>query len=76
MEQSYRCTSPDVQVIDTTGAGDAFIGGLATRLRLGDDLTAAATYAVAVASISVTQPGTMPSYPAAAALATLSIAPG
>ena len=62
-------------VTDTTGAGDAFVGGLATRLRLGDDLRAAAAYAVAAASSSVRHPGTMPSYPTAASLDGLGSAP-
>ena len=50
---------PVGEVLDTTGAGDAFIGALATRLREGDDLDEAAGFAVRVASFSVTQPGTI-----------------
>lgn len=65
---SYHCPAPSVPATDTTGAGDAFIGGLATRLRLGDELRAAATYAVSVASFSVRHAGTMPSYPTTADL--------
>lgn len=50
------------EVVDTTGAGDAFIGALATRLRDGDDLEAAARFAVRVASFSVSRPGTIPTF--------------
>ena len=50
------------EVVDTTGAGDAFIGALATRLREGDDLDDAARFAVRVASFSVTRPGTIPAF--------------
>jgi ribokinase len=50
------------KVVDTTGAGDAFIGALATRLRDGADLEDAATFAVRVASFSVSRPGTIPTF--------------
>jgi ribokinase len=64
-----HCPSPQVPVADTTGAGDAFIGALASRLRAGEDLANAAAFAVCAASISVTRQGTMPAYPVAAELA-------
>lgn len=63
-----HCPAPAVPIADTTGAGDAFVAGLAVRLRLGDDLASAAAFAVAVASVSVSREGTMPSYPTAAEL--------
>jgi ribokinase len=50
-------------VVETTGAGDAFNGGLATALAEGCDLIEATTFACAVAGISVTRPGTAPSMP-------------
>jgi ribokinase len=50
------------QVVDTTGAGDAFIGALVWRLREGDDLESAARFAVRVASFSVSLPGTISAY--------------
>jgi ribokinase len=53
---------PVGEVLDTTGAGDAFIGALSTRLREGDDLSEAAGFAVGVASFSVTQPGTISAF--------------
>lgn len=51
-------------VCDTTGAGDAFMGGLCTALAEGRTLADAAQFANAVAGISVTRPGTAASMPA------------
>jgi ribokinase len=50
-------------VVETTGAGDAFNGGLATALAEGMDLIDATRFACTVAGISVTRPGTAPSMP-------------
>jgi ribokinase len=50
-------------VVETTGAGDAFNGGLATALAEGMDLLEATKFACVVAGISVTRPGTAPSMP-------------
>jgi ribokinase len=50
-------------IVETTGAGDAFNGGLATALAEGMDLVEATKFACAVAGISVTRPGTAPSMP-------------
>ncbi len=50
-------------VVETTGAGDAFNGGLATALSEGMNLVEATQFACAVAGISVTRPGTAPSMP-------------
>jgi ribokinase len=50
-------------VVDTTGAGDAFNGGLATALAEGMDLIESTKFACAVAGISVTRLGTAPSMP-------------
>ena len=52
-----------VDVVDTTGAGDAFTGALATRLLLGEPLVEAAAFAVRVASFACTGRGAQPSYP-------------
>ena len=60
--------APQVAVADTTGAGDAFIGALAVRLREGDALRDAAAFAVRAAALSVTRPGTMPAYATASEL--------
>ncbi|MEO6944873.1 MAG: ribokinase [Lacisediminihabitans sp.] len=55
--------SPHVTAVDTSGAGDAFVGALATRLAAGDDLRAAARFAVRVGAFAVQASGTQPSYP-------------
>ncbi len=55
--------APRVDVVDTTGAGDACVAALAVRLRDGADLSAAARFAVQAASVSVMRPGTMPAFP-------------
>jgi ribokinase len=53
-----------VRAVDTTGAGDAFVGGFAAGLiRYGGDLLRAAAFGNAAAALSVTRPGTAPSMP-------------
>lgn len=52
-----------VEVVDTTGAGDAFNGGLAAALSEGKDLWEAAVFANALAAIAVQRLGTTPSMP-------------
>lgn len=46
-----------VDVVDTTGAGDAFAGAIASCLALGQDLLAAARFANAAAAIATTRKG-------------------
>jgi len=53
----------DVDVVDTTGAGDAFNGGLAVGLAEGLDISAAVRLASATAALCVTRPGTTLSMP-------------
>jgi ribokinase len=53
--QSYK-----VNVVDTTGAGDAYNGAFATALSEGKDIFEAAHFANAAAAISVTRIGTAP----------------
>ncbi|MDK2964859.1 ribokinase [Lacrimispora sp.] len=52
-----------VEAVDTTGAGDAFNGGLVTALAEGKDLWEAAEFANALAAISVQRIGTTPAMP-------------
>ena len=52
-----------VKVVDTTGAGDAFNGGLATALSKGKSLKESIVFATMVASLSVTKIGTAPAMP-------------
>ena len=49
--------APEVDVVDTTGAGDCLCGTLAARLAAGDHLGQALEAAVAAASLSTTRPG-------------------
>ncbi len=56
--ESYR-----VDAVDTTGAGDAFNGGLVAGLGEGMNLVEATKYANAVAALSVTKVGTAPAMP-------------
>ena len=55
--------STRVQAVDTTGAGDAFVGNLACRLERGEDLKSAAAFACYAASLSVTRHGAQPAMP-------------
>jgi len=51
------------KVIETTGAGDAFVGGFAACLADGQDPLEAARFGSAAAGISVTRPGTAQAMP-------------
>jgi ribokinase len=53
-------------VVDTTGAGDAFTGALATALSEGADPVAAVRFGCAAAGLAVTRAGTAPAMPARA----------
>jgi ribokinase len=52
-----------VEVVDSTGAGDAFVGALAHYLDLGNDIFESAKMASEVATISVQGKGTQSSFP-------------
>jgi ribokinase len=62
-----RVPATPVVAIDTTGAGDAFVGGLAVALAGGSDLESSMRAACALASDSVRRPGTQKSFPTAEA---------
>lgn len=55
----------EVKAVDSTGAGDAFIGGLCHALAQGMDMDRATDYANAVAAISVTRIGAQSASPTA-----------
>lgn len=55
--------SPKVAAVDSSGAGDAFVGALAAGLAAGASLLEAAQDAVRVGAFSVTGVGTQASYP-------------
>ena len=59
-----------VRVVDTTGAGDCFVGALASRLALGATVIDAARFAVAASSFAVEKLGAGPSMPTARQVAT------
>jgi ribokinase len=52
-----------VRAVDSTGAGDAFVGSLGTFLAEGQPLLRGVRWAGAVAGVSVTRPGTQRSFP-------------
>jgi len=52
---------PGIKVLDTTGAGDAFVGAFSAALqRYPEDLVRACDFANRAAALSVTRPGTAP----------------
>lgn len=55
-----------IRAVDTTGAGDAFIGALAARLAEGVSLPEAARFASRVGAFAATGEGAQPSYPGTA----------
>lgn len=68
LNESGQGTIPTfkVNVVDTTGAGDAFNGGFAVALGEGKSLIEAIRFGNATAGLSVTKPGTAPSMPSRA----------
>lgn len=55
-----------IDAADTTGAGDAFNGGLAVALAQGESLVDAVRFANACGALAATRPGAQPSLPTAA----------
>lgn len=64
--------APHVNVVDTTGAGDAFNGALATQLAAGVTLFAAVEFAVRYSALQVTRRGTALAMPTLAELSQFS----
>jgi len=60
---------PVVEVVDTTGAGDCFVGALTARLAAGRSLSDALRWAVTSAACAVRGAGTTQSFPDAAVVA-------
>ena len=70
--QLTKVSAPKVTAVDTTGAGDAFVGTFAYSLASGNDPVTAMTLGIKVASLSVTRKGAQSSYPNQTEIATLS----
>jgi ribokinase len=60
---SHRVEAQKVNAIDSTGAGDAFVGSLAAYLALGIGLDESVKQACAIATMSVQKTGTQTSFP-------------
>lgn len=64
-ESIHRIKAQRVEAVDTTGAGDAFVGALAAALAAGAALVEAAELAGAAGAAAVTTPGAQASLPRA-----------
>ena len=62
-QAEYHCGCPQVSTVDTTGAGDTFMGYFVGCLAQGMERKDAMQYAAMAASIAVTRPGAAPSIP-------------
>lgn len=69
--QGIRRPSPRVAVVDTTGAGDAFIGAFAAELTRSDDHAAALGHGLAAGALACTARGASASFADAAAISRL-----
>jgi len=67
-----RVSAPKVNAVDSTGAGDAFVGVFAFGLASGKSPEDAMKLGIKVASMSVTRKGAQSSYPSQAEIETLS----
>ena len=67
-----RVAAPKVNAVDTTGAGDAFVGTFAFALASGKSAVDAMNLGIKVASMSVTRKGAQSSYPTQMEISTLS----
>ncbi|MDA8201538.1 MAG: ribokinase [Chloroflexi bacterium] len=63
-ESAWHADPPDVAVVDTTAAGDAFVGALAVAIAEGLTEERALALAVAAGSLATTRAGAQPSLPA------------
>jgi ribokinase len=62
-ESVEHLPAPEVEVVDTTGAGDAFVGALATQIARGASLGEAVAYAVRAGAAAVTKEGAQGALP-------------
>jgi ribokinase len=66
--ERLSAAAPEIRVVDTTGAGDAFVGALAAALDRRATLRAALARAVAAGTLACTMNGAQPSLPDSAAI--------
>jgi ribokinase len=66
---AWHCPAVEVAAVDTTAAGDAYIGALAVRLAEGQAPMQGLGFAAAAAAFAVTRLGAQPSLPSRAELA-------
>ena len=69
--ETIQCVPPHVDVVDTTAAGDAFVGALAAALDGGSQLRDALRTATAAGSLACTVSGAQPAMPHHDAIAAL-----
>lgn len=62
-EATEHVPAPATEVVDTTGAGDAFVGALAAKLSKGASLREAVAYAVRAGAAAVTKEGAQGALP-------------
>ena len=62
-ENTGHLPAPEADVVDTTGAGDAFVGALAVKLAQGAPLGEAVAYAARAGAAAVTKEGAQGSLP-------------
>lgn len=67
----WRVAAPRIEVVDTTGAGDAFVGGFAAALDRGADVARALCEGTAAGALACTATGAQTASPVAQAIAEL-----
>lgn len=62
-EEILFCPAEKVTAVDTTSAGDSFIGAVVTKLQAGYSISQAVCYGTKVAAITISRPGAAKSIP-------------
>lgn len=63
LPEPVRLPAAPARVVDTWGAGDAFVGALATGLARGADLVSAAELGIRASAVAISRPGAQDSFP-------------